>query len=232
MSKKTSKYLVLLTALLVFSFLLASCQSMIASTEEMDRKRAINAWGANLTAQGERYLEEMKRFRALDAWEANLTAQGERYLEEMAQASVPLQGENYLEDMERAGVPVYELRSDVSSKAELVVDALSPGVEIRRTMLRPRNFLTVYTVISDGPGWVVFHADEGGVAGEILHYIWVSSGTHSIAKTEAMEKIIAEPIHVMLHNDFARVGMFEYPGPDEPVLVDNKMVNELCFCPY
>jgi hypothetical protein len=41
MNKKTSKYFVLLTALLVFSFLLAACQSMIASTEEMDRKQAM-----------------------------------------------------------------------------------------------------------------------------------------------------------------------------------------------
>ena len=61
MFKKTSKSLVFLGTLLVFSLLLASCQSMIASTEEMERARAIEAWGANLTAQGERYLEEMEQ---------------------------------------------------------------------------------------------------------------------------------------------------------------------------
>lgn len=60
MDEKTSKFFVLLTALLVLSFLLASCQSVVASTEEMNRKRAMDAWEANLTAQGERYLEEMR----------------------------------------------------------------------------------------------------------------------------------------------------------------------------
>jgi hypothetical protein len=217
MFKKTSKYIVLTVALLVFSILLASCQSMIASTEEMNRKRAIDAWGANLTAQGESYFEEMNRFRAIDAWGANLTAQGESYLEEMERSF---------------NGSLIVLSSDVPSEAEMMVDAFSPGINIQRTRVQAKTFLTVYTVRSDGPGWVIFHADKDGEPGAVLEQIWVSSGTNRIARTEVLEEMSSEPIQVMLHHDYGWVGYFEYPRTDEPVFVDNEMVNQLCSCPF
>jgi len=199
MFKKTSKYLVLLSTLLVFSFLLASCQSMIAINEELNRKRAIDAWGANLTAQGEKYLEDME-------------SESFAYLQ--------------------ASGSLIELGSDVPSETAVMAQSFSPGIEIRRTRLQARTFLTVYSVMSDGPGWVVFHEDQDGVAGAILEYIWVKNGTTKITRTEVLEESSLEPIHVMLHHDFGWLGYFEYPRTDGPVFVDNEMVNQLCFCPF
>jgi len=199
MFKKTSKYLVLLSTLLVFSFLLASCQSMIAINEELNRKRAIDAWGANLTAQGEKYLEDME-------------SESFAYLQ--------------------ASGSLIELGSDVPSETAVMAQSFSPGIEIRRTRLQARTFLTVYSVMSDGPGWVVFHEDQDGVAGAILEYIWVKNGTTKITRTEVLEESSSEPIHVMLHHDFGWLGYFEYPRTDGPVFVDNEMVNQLCFCPF
>jgi len=216
MYKKTSKSLIFMGALLVFSLLLASCQSMLVSNEEMERNKAVEAWGANLAAQGERYLEEIERQKAVDAWGANLTAQGERYLEEIAQVSVPL----------------IDLRSDVPPEADVMVDATSAGIKIQRTYLGEKTFLTVYTVMSDRPAWVVFHADENGLPGAILQYSFVGSGTSKIARTEDLAVIGSEQIHVMLHEDLGTIGLFEFPGPDGPVYVDNDIVNELCFCPF
>lgn len=199
MFKKTSKYLVLLSTLLVFSFLLASWQSMIAINEELNRKRAIDAWGANLTAQGEKYLEDME-------------SESFAYLQ--------------------ASGSLIELGSDVPSETAVMAQSFSPGIEIRRTRLQARTFLTVYSVMSDGPGWVVFHEDQDGVAGAILEYIWVKNGTTKITRTEVLEESSSEPIHVMLHHDFGWLGYFEYPRTDGPVFVDNEMVNQLCFCPF
>jgi len=199
MFKKTSKYLVLLSTLLVFSFLLASCQSMIAINEELNRKRAIDAWGANLTAQGEKYLEDME-------------SESFAYLQ--------------------ASGSLIELGSDVPSETAVMAQSFSPGIEIRRTRLQARTFLTVYSVMSDGPGWVVFHEDQDGVAGAILEYIWVKNGTTKITRTQVLEESSSEPIHVMLHHDFGWLGYFEYPRTDGPVFVDNEMVNQLCFCPF
>jgi hypothetical protein len=217
MFKKTRKYLIFSSVLLVFSLLLVSCQSMLASTEEMDRKRAMDAWGENLTPQGENFFEEMKRFRALDAWDANLTAQGERYREEM-------------EQLYNGSLMV--LSSDVPSETEMMVDASSPRIEIRHIRLQARTFMTVYTVMSDGPGWVVFHEDKDGAAGAILENIWVPNGTTKIVRTNTLEEMGSEPIHVMLHYDHGWSGYFEFPRTDEPVLVDQQMIDELCLCSY
>ncbi len=183
----------------------------------MERNKAVEAWGANLTAQGESYIDKMEGQKAVAAWGANLTAQGERYLEEMGQESVSL----------------VELRSDVPAQAaELMVDSYKPGIEIRRTRLAANTFLVVYTVKSDRPAWIVFHEDENGAAGEIIQYIFVESGTHRIAKTKVLGEMSSNLIHVMLHEDLGTIGLFEFPGEDDPVFVDGEIIEEMCLCNY
>jgi hypothetical protein len=203
---------------------------MIAINEELNRKRAIDAWGANLTAQGEKYLEDMES-------ESFAYLQASGSLIELG-SDVPSEME-MLEEMEseshaylQASGSLIELGSDVPSETAVMAQSFSPGIEIRRTRLQARTFLTVYSVMSDGPGWVVFHEDQDGVAGAILEYIWVKNGTTKITRTEVLEESSSEPIHVMLHHDFGWLGYFEYPRTDGPVFVDNEMVNQLCFCPF
>jgi hypothetical protein len=353
MFKKTSKYLIFSNVLIVFSLLLVSCQSMIATTEEMDRKQAVDAWGDNLTVHGEsyfeRYLEEIEskglaylqasgsliELRSDVPFEADvmemeskdlayLQASGSlielrsdvpfeadvmemeskdlAYLQASGslielRSDVPFEADvmemeskdlAYLQasgslielrsdvpfeadvmEMEskdlaylqasgslielRSDVPfeadvmemeskglaylqasgsLIELRSDVPFETEVMVDAFTPGIVIRRTWLEARTFLTVYTIVSDGPGWVVFHADKDGEPGAILDYIFVGSGTNSIARTEDVRDISSEQFHVMLHKDFGRLSVFEFPGPDGPVYEENEIINALCFCPF
>jgi len=57
MFKKTSKYLIFPGVLLLFSLLLTSCQSLITSTAELNRKRAVENW--------ETYFEEMEQANVL-----------------------------------------------------------------------------------------------------------------------------------------------------------------------
>jgi hypothetical protein len=192
MSKKTSKFFVLLTALLVFSFLLASCQSTTASNEAMKRARAMDAWA--------------------DHWNAL--------------------GESYLAEVEQVSGPLMSLSLEVPAKSEVIVDSITPSIEIKRSWLQDRTFLTVYTVISDGPGWVVFHADRDGKHGAMLNYYWVSNGINRIKMMEDQEVMSADPIHVSLYQDVSWIGYFEFPRTDPPVVVDGVMVDLHCTCPY
>jgi hypothetical protein len=252
MFKKMSKYLIFSNVLIVFSLLLVSCQSKIASTEEMesdgyaylqvgvplieltsDVPAEAEVMVDTLTAGGkiyfERYLEEMES-------EGYAFLQASGPLIEL-RSDVPAEAEVMVMESEgyaflQVGVPLIELTSDVPAEAEVMADAFTPGIEIRRTRLQARTFLTVYTVMSDGPGWVVFHADEDGVPGKILKYIWVSDGISRINVVEVLEEMSSEQIHVMLHHDFGWTGYFEFPRTDEPVMVDNEIVNALCFCPF
>jgi hypothetical protein len=254
MFKKNSKYLAVLAAMLVFSILLASCQSMLANTEETDINRAEEVWGANFSAPGESYfksyLEEMEQASVpwidlsvplielrSDVPSETMESEGYAYL----QASSPLielrsdvpseamesEGYAYLQ----ASSPLIELRSDAPTEAVVMVDVSSPRIEIRHIRVQARTFMTVYTVTSDGPGWVVFHADMDGEPGVMLKHIWVSDGISRINVVEVLEEMPSEPIHVMLHYDHGWTGLFEFPRTDGPVFVDDEMVNTLCFCP-
>jgi hypothetical protein len=109
-NKKNSKYLAVLAAMLVFSILLASCQSVLATTEEKDINRAEEAWGANLTVQGESYIKS--------------------YLEEMEQASVPLID---------LSVPLIELRSDVPFESEEMKQANVPWIDLSVPLIELRS---------------------------------------------------------------------------------------------
>jgi len=140
--------------------------------------------------------------------------------------------ETYFEEMEQANVLLGELRSDVSSESKVIVDDYSPRIEIGKTWLDAKTYKASYTVMSDRPAWVVFHAEENGAPGAILEYIFVESGTHSFNRTEVQGEMNSEEIYVMLHEDLGRIGLFEFPGPDGPVYVENAIVNELCFCPF
>jgi hypothetical protein len=110
MITKNSKYLAVLAAMLVFSILLASCQSMLAITEETDINRAEEAWGANFPVQGESYFKS--------------------YLEEMEQASVP-----WLD----LSVPLIELRSDVPFESEEMKQASVPWLDLSVPLIELRS---------------------------------------------------------------------------------------------
>jgi hypothetical protein len=165
-------------------------------------------------------VDEKERNSAIEAWRENLTAQDESYYEVMEQMRVP-----WKEWIElNSGVP--------ASTTGIAADAYKPGIEIRRTRLDANTYLIVYTVKSDQPAWVVFHADDFGSPGQILRYIFVKSGTHKIVKTEVLGDMRSEQVHVMLHEDLGTIGLFEFPGPDGPTFVNDEIVNEFCFCPF
>jgi hypothetical protein len=124
-----------------------------------------------------------------------------------------------------------KLSSDVPSETVEMADASSPGIEIQQ-IETAITMETIYTVTSDGPGWVVFHADKNGEPGAILEQIWVSSGTNRIARSEFLDEMSSEPIHVMLHYDHGWTGYFEFPRRDRPVFVNEEIINELCLCSY
>lgn len=79
--------------------------------------------------------------------------------------------------------------------------------------------------VSDGPGWVVIHAQAEGKPGPILGYTALEDGQNSAVVVEIDAGQATETLYAMLHTDGGAVGTFEFPdGPDAPVLVDEKVV--------
>ena len=79
-------------------------------------------------------------------------------------------------------------------------------------------------VVSDGPGWLVVHAQADGKPGPVLGYAAVSDGSNINVAVEIDESAATETLYAMLHTDVGIVGTYEFPGEDGPVTVDEKVV--------
>jgi hypothetical protein len=84
------------------------------------------------------------------------------------------------------------------------------------------------TVLSDGPGWLVIHADNNGAPGPVIGAEFVEDGLNTDVEvslnTDAGPFVI---VHPMLHTDTGEVGTYEFgdvEGADGPVTVDGEIV--------
>jgi plastocyanin len=85
--------------------------------------------------------------------------------------------------------------------------------------------VTVAEVLSDGPGWLVIHAQADGKPGPILGYKPVTDGLNADIKVEIDLAGATETLYAMLHTDGGAIGTWEFPGgPDAPVQVDGRVV--------
>jgi plastocyanin len=85
--------------------------------------------------------------------------------------------------------------------------------------------VTVAEVVSNGPGWLVIHAQADGKPGPILGYSAVSDGTNAALTVEIDVANATETLYAMLHTDAGEIGTFEFPnGPDTPAMAGEQIV--------
>jgi plastocyanin len=84
--------------------------------------------------------------------------------------------------------------------------------------------VTIAEVVSDGPGWLVVHAQVDGKPGPVLGYSPVKDGVNSDVIVELDVANATETLYAMLHTDAGQTGTYEFPGPDGPVSIDGQVV--------
>jgi plastocyanin len=85
--------------------------------------------------------------------------------------------------------------------------------------------VTIAEVVSDGPGWLVIHAQADGKPGSILGYSAVTSGANAAVRVALDTSSATETLYAMLHTDAGEIGTWEFPnGPDAPVMVGEQVV--------
>jgi plastocyanin len=84
--------------------------------------------------------------------------------------------------------------------------------------------VTIPVVVSDGPGWIVIHADRDGAPGPVLGQTAVGDGTSTDVTVELAEEGRTDTLYAMLHTDAGQVGTYEFPGDDVPVQVGGQVV--------
>jgi plastocyanin len=85
--------------------------------------------------------------------------------------------------------------------------------------------VTVEKVVSNGPGWLVVHADKDGAPGPVLGHTAVVDGENINVVVELAAEGRTGTLYAMLHTDAGTVGTYEFPGPDGPVSVNGAVVS-------
>jgi plastocyanin len=102
----------------------------------------------------------------------------------------------------------------------------TPSVTVTDQPLEDSS-VTVDTVVSDGSGWMVIHAEaEGGGPGPVIGHSAVSDGTNQDVIVNIEVISATRTLYAMLHVDEGTVGEYEFPGPDVPAQVGGEVVVE------
>lgn len=104
------------------------------------------------------------------------------------------------------------------------IQLVTPSVKIEDQPINDDE-VTVSEVISDGPGWLVIHAQADGKPGLILGYSQVEDGVNEGITVVINKAEATETLYAMLHIDAGQIGVWEFPdGPDVPTKVGDKVV--------
>lgn len=101
----------------------------------------------------------------------------------------------------------------------------TPVVEVSDQAIEDGT-VTVDRVVSDGPGWIVIHADNNGAAGEVVGWSAVTDGENTDVVVEIDMDTATETLYAMLHTDLGTEGTYEFPGVDAPVQVGGQVLSE------
>ena len=85
--------------------------------------------------------------------------------------------------------------------------------------------IVVAEVNATQDGWIAVHIDQGGKPGPVIGHAVAAKGTTSdLAVTLEQDVPVGGKIWPMLHIDAGKIGTYEFPGPDAPVVVDGNIV--------
>lgn len=124
-----------------------------------------------------------------------------------------------------------EARRFVSFGLALVLLLLAPTVLAQMTPLIEVNdqaieegMVTVARATSQGPGWMVIHADDEGSPGAVIGYTALQDGENTDVMVEIDVQQATETLYAMLHTDTGEVGTYEFPDGDPPVEAEGGVV--------
>ena len=86
------------------------------------------------------------------------------------------------------------------------------------------GYYTVYRVFTDGPSWIVIYNSEKGAPGEIIGKEKIQGGQRYDVRVYVDINKRTETLYAKLHVDAGKIGEFEFPGPDEVIILDEKEV--------
>ena len=81
-------------------------------------------------------------------------------------------------------------------------------------------------VVSNGPGWLVVHAQKDGKTGPDIGHAALVDGLNKDVVVKLDPSGVTNVLYAMLHTDAGVVGTYEFPGADVPVSQSGNLVNK------
>ncbi len=97
------------------------------------------------------------------------------------------------------------------------VEPTVPTISVTDQVLDDDGELLINEVVAAEPGWVVLYTDEAGSVGAVLGYTAVQEGPNEDITIQINPIEATETLHLLLHTDAGESGIFDFPGPDNPI---------------
>ena len=104
------------------------------------------------------------------------------------------------------------------------VDDLEPSVTVHAQDVI-KGQVTIAEAVAQLDGWIVIHADDDGSLGPIIGQSYLQAGVTTDLAVEIDVSAATETLYAMLHRDGGVFDVFEFPGPDMPVLEDTEPIS-------
>jgi hypothetical protein len=114
---------------------------------------------------------------------------------------------------------------EIAIDSSLGVLRYIPSVSVRDQLVAASS-VVIDQVVSDGPGWIVIHADSGGAPGAVVGFSALANGLNSDVQVLIDEALATDMLFAMLHIDAGELSTYEFPGADLPATRDGSVVME------
>jgi hypothetical protein len=91
------------------------------------------------------------------------------------------------------------------------------------------NTITIERAISVGAGWVAIYNEAEGQPGFIIGTAPLQDGLNEAVTVELLQAAITPQLFARLHTDAGPGDDFSFPGPDQPVLYNNRLPRAAAF---
>jgi len=117
-----------------------------------------------------------------------------------------------------------EPASEPPASEEEAMEEMAPSVTVG-DQDASGGTVTIEKVIADQPGWLVIHITRNGAPGPVIGQSPVSEGSNENVEVAIDLDQATQQLFAMLHLDKGAAGVYEFPGDDVPVFVDEVIVN-------
>lgn len=111
-----------------------------------------------------------------------------------------------------------------ATKSHAAGSVVTPAIVVENQVVKEGKVI-INEVDTNEPGWIAIHIQgPDGQLGKDIGYSAVKPGKNSNIVVTVDPSFVTPVMYAMLHTDAGEVGIYEFPGPDEPQTINEVMI--------